>query len=285
MNRAADQPEPNPLREGLSARAVPQPCIDCDLRRDRRSHPSQTCPCACTISPPMATCRPPWQIVGFARRRKVTTNSGASSKKPRASFRGRPCAMKSGKTFAQSIFYHQSEFGDEVRLQSVSQRLDEIDKNRGTRGNRLFYFAACSRPVRTDSQAPESRRLKPDLQRKLGSRNRRKTVRHRSRLSARAQSRRPQFLHAKNKPTGSIISSARKPRRTSWCLRFANAIFAPLWNTHYIDHVQITAAETLGVENRAGYYERAGALRDMVQNHLLQLLCLVGNGTAHRPWR
>jgi glucose-6-phosphate 1-dehydrogenase len=59
-------------------------------------------------------------------------------------------------------------------------------------------------------------------------------------------------------------------------LRFANAIFEPLWNTRYIDHVQITAAETLGVENRAGYYEGAGALRDMVQNHLLQLFCLVG---------
>src|SRR4029077_8931715 len=58
-------------------------------------------------------------------------------------------------------------------------------------------------------------------------------------------------------------------------LRFANAIFAPVWNRHYIDHIQITAAETLGVEGRAGYYETAGALRDMVQNHLLQLLCLV----------
>jgi glucose-6-phosphate 1-dehydrogenase len=58
-------------------------------------------------------------------------------------------------------------------------------------------------------------------------------------------------------------------------LRFANFLFEPLWNAAHIDHVQITVAESLGVEGRAGYYDTAGALRDMVQNHILQLLCLV----------
>src|SRR6266403_1016094 len=218
----------------------------------------------------MATYRPRSQSSDLHDGRKVTRNFGLSLKKRLGNFRVRP--------FAQSIFYHQSEFGDEAGYETLAKRLDKIDKECGTRGNRLFYFAAAP-----DQFEPILKHLKA------------------AGLNETCKGSWARVIV--EKPFGTDLASARELNRlvrnsfteeqtyridhflgketaqNILVLRFANAIFAPLWNTHYIDHVQITAAETLGVGTRAGYYECAGALRDMVQNHLLQLLCL----TAMEP--
>jgi glucose-6-phosphate 1-dehydrogenase len=273
MNRAVDQPEPNPLREGLSARAVPQPCTIVifgatgDLTH-RKLIPALYNLAADGDLPPAV------EIVGFARREKSDEQFRTELEEATRKFSRQPVRDEVWKTFAQSIFYHQSEFGDESGYKTLAECLDKIDKERGTRGNRLFYLAAAA-----DQFEPILKHLKA------------------AGLNETCKGSWARVIV--EKPFGSDLASARELNRivrnsfteeqtyridhflgketaqNILVLRFANAIFGPLWNRHYIDQVQITAAETLGVETRAGFYERTGALRDMVQNHLLQLLCLV----------
>src|SRR5437016_6847986 len=273
MNRAADHSQANPLREGLSTRAVPQPCsivifgATGDLTH-RKLIPALYNLAADGELPPAVA------IIGFARRPKSDDDFRKEMEEAVRKFSRQAVRDEIWKTFSQSLFYHQSEFGDEAGYKSLVERLEKTDNERGTRGNRLFYFAAGPDQFETIlknlkaaglNRAKQGSWARVIIEKPFGTdlasaRELNRIVNH-----AFDESQTYRIDHFLGKETAQNIL----------VLRFANAIFEPLWNTRYIDHLEITAAETLGVESRAGYYETAGALRDMVQNHLLQLLCLV----------
>jgi len=180
---------------------------------------------------------------------------------------------------AKRFFYVSGEFKDDAGYGRLKTKLAEIDKQCGTAGNRLFYFAVGSEYFVT-----------------LGEELSRNGLLHRFRYGS---TQKPWMRVVLEKPIGHDSESCREilsrlgefagedqvyridhylgkeTVQNILAMRFGNCIFEPLWNRKYVDHVQITVAEQEGVGTRAGYYESAGALRDVVQNHVLQLLCLV----------
>src|SRR3954469_25261507 len=273
MNRTADQPEPNPLREGLSARPVPQPCsivifgATGDLTH-RKLVPALYNLAANGELPPGVV------IVAFARRDKNDDEFRRDLEQSTRKYSRQPVRDEIWNAFAQSIFYHRSEFGDEPGYERLAKRLEELDKTHGTRGNRLFYLAAgpdqfesILKNLKTAglNQTCKGSWARIIIEKPFGT----------DLASARELNRvvRNSFREDQTYRIDHFLG--KETAQNILVLRFANAIFSPLWKPHYIDNVKITAAETLGVGTRAGYYEDAGALRDMVQNHLLQLLCLV----------
>ncbi len=178
----------------------------------------------------------------------------------------------------ERVYYIQGDFASKDDFQKLKDQLDAAEKAHNTRGNRFYYLAVAPRffaPVVKmlgemdmikDDDAKFTRVIveKPfgrDLESAKQLNRDLKEVLHERQIY--------RIDHYLGKETVQNIM----------VFRFGNSIFEPIWNRHYIDNIQITAAETVGVEHRGGYYETSGALRDMVPNHLFQLLTL----TAMEP--
>jgi glucose-6-phosphate 1-dehydrogenase len=268
-----DKTAANPLLQGLASRAMPEPCSVVIFGATGDLTHRKLVPALYNLAAD-GDLPPGLSVVGFARRDKTDDIFRTELETAGRKFSRQKINDDLWRNFSSAIYYHRSEFGDLEGYRSLGERLDQLDKDRGTRGNRLFYLSAGpdqfeniltnlkGSGLTTEAHAGWARVIveKPfgtDLQ---SARHLNATLRNS--FDEDCTFRIDHFL---GKETAQNIM----------VLRFANSIFEHLWNHRYIDHVQITASEQLGIENRAGYYEGTGALRDMVQNHLLQLLCLI----------
>ncbi len=263
----------NPLQEGLRLRRRPDSCVlvifgaSGDLTR-RKLLPALYSLAYRRLLPER------FSVVGVARSEQTTAQFRAAMKAGVKEFAHDPFRQDVWDSLARNMRYIATEFDSEGGEDSVSQMLDDCDERDGTEGNRIYYLAIPPQAFETVVQ-------------EIGERRERKGWTH----------------VIVEKPFGHDAASAQELNtllhrwfgedeifridhylgketvQNMLALRFANGIFEPIWNRQFIDHVQITVAETIGIEGRAGFYEQAGAIRDIFQNHLLQLLAL----TAMEP--
>lgn len=177
------------------------------------------------------------------------------------------------KEFSNHIHYLRGDFTNAALYISLDTLLKGHDQNTGQRLNRLFYFSVSPRFIETIAEELYKNKIAPQketdriiIEKPFGSSLQTAKKLNAFLLKRFSEKQLYRIDHYLGKETV----------QNMMVFRFANYIFEPLWNKNFIDHVQISVAETVSVVGRAGYYEQAGAIRDMIQNHLLQLLCVVG---------
>jgi glucose-6-phosphate 1-dehydrogenase len=182
--------------------------------------------------------------------------------------------------FSANLFYRELEYDEPESFHRLAGFVQELDRSRGTGGNRIFYLAIPPTLYETTAERLGKAGLSKEKKEGFGwSRIVVEKPFGRDLQTAIALDRRLHEHFQEHQIFRIDHYLAKETVQNILMFRFANALFEPVWNRTYIDSVNITAAETLGVEHRAGYYEQAGVLRDMFQNHMMQLLAL----TAMEP--
>jgi len=177
-------------------------------------------------------------------------------------------------SFEQRLYYQSGDFGDPATFATIGSRVGQIDEQLKTDGNYLFYLATSPKFFGSIVEKLGS----AELARQQNGRWRRVIIEKPFGTdfeSARDLNRQIKAVLGENQIYRIDHYLGKETVQNIMVFRFDNSIFEPIWNRRYIDHVQITNAETVGVEQRGGYFDTAGTLRDMVPNHVMQLLSLV----------